>query len=230
MTRRFFTADAKINPVLITVKGHIATCTDLRRSRSAYSLVSVSRFHLAGLAVGKQLFEIDLYDLHRLRRRRSLTSAWSGRDGSGTRGIAKKKQPHRVASYIQHSSIAALGNLHDLTRFCIHGQRLAFNQVRTEDQPLAVRGPLVWGLIDLGIARRRAGEECEHRARNRVLYHFLLRRKSSADLCIGCSRKNDGDHDSKKNSKAFHTIISETRSDLLVSCSSLIWLASTFEQ
>lgn len=97
------------------------------------------------LIIGEELAEVDLNDLHR-----ALDLVV----------LAHEIEVHRIAGHVEHTGIAAFGDLHYDSCLLVDGHSLTGDAVRPEDDPFPVCGPLVMGLIDLGISGARlAGEE-----------------------------------------------------------------------
>jgi hypothetical protein len=95
-----------------------------------------------------------------------------------------------VVGEAEHAGKALLGNLHEIAGLLIDRHGLAWHAIRAEDEPLAIGGPLVVGLVDLGIAGGGGGEKRERHTGDGIDDDLLFGRESRADLG-GCGNNGE---------------------------------------
>lgn len=184
-----FIADAEVDEVFRRIEGDIADGAELGRDGAADVFVGGGGLKFARGAVGEKFGEVGADDLRESARAAATPAVagggcagrrWigarsaGGGDGvgvggrrggfAGKREDAQKVEAHRMVGEAEHAGEAGLGDLHEVAARFVDGHRLAGDAVGAEDEPLAVGGPLVVRLVDLGIARGSGREKRERDA------------------------------------------------------------------
>ena len=164
--------EAEVDELLAAVERHVTLAAHIGGNGATDALVGRLFLQLPCLRVGEKALQVHLHHLH------------AGAFAVLVLCRAHEIKVHRLAGHAEHARKAALRHLHDVARLFVHGHGLALHAVRAEDHPLAVAGPLVVRLVNLGITcAALRGQEHQFHAGLRVVYHLSLRGEARTNLC-----------------------------------------------